>query len=68
MQALVGELGMIIASSPDVLCVSPEEVPSEVLAKERDVEMGREDLKSKPEAVRCVRWVGGWETGWAVDT
>ncbi|GAX79678.1 hypothetical protein CEUSTIGMA_g7119.t1 [Chlamydomonas eustigma] len=51
-QSLIGELGMIIAAS-DVLVVSPEDVPSEVLAKERDVEMGKEDLKSKPEAVRA---------------
>jgi elongation factor Ts len=47
----IGELGMIIAAS-DVIVVSPEDVLSEVLAKERDVEMGKEDLKSKPEAVR----------------
>jgi len=52
-QSLVGELGMIVAASPDVLVVSPDEVPAEVLAKEREVEMGKEDLKSKPEAVRA---------------
>ncbi|KAL6765694.1 polyprotein of PSRP-7 and EF-Ts, imported to chloroplast [Haematococcus lacustris] len=52
-QSLVSELGMVAASCPDVVCVSADEVPAEVLAKEREVEMGKEDLKSKPEAVRA---------------
>lgn len=43
---------MVVASS-EVVCVSAEDVPAEVLAKEREVEMGKEDLKSKPEAVRA---------------
>ncbi|GFR43724.1 hypothetical protein Agub_g4835 [Astrephomene gubernaculifera] len=51
-QALVGELGMIIAAT-DCICVSPEDVPPEVLAKEREVEMGKDDLASKPEAIRA---------------
>lgn len=29
----------------------------QVLAKEREVEMGKEDLANKPEAIRCVRCV-----------
>ena len=45
---------MIIAASPDVLVVNAEDVPADLLAKEREVEMGKEDIKSKPEAVRCV--------------
>ncbi|KXZ54174.1 hypothetical protein GPECTOR_5g270 [Gonium pectorale] len=51
-QALVNELGMIIAAT-DCICVSPEDVPAEVLAKEREVEMGKEDLANKPEAIRA---------------
>ncbi|PNW75255.1 hypothetical protein CHLRE_12g519180v5 [Chlamydomonas reinhardtii] len=51
-QALVNELGMIIAAT-DCICVSPEDVPEEVLAKEREVEMGKEDLANKPEAIRA---------------
>jgi elongation factor Ts len=43
---------MIIAATPEVICVAPEDVPAEVLAKEREVMMGMEDLKTKPEAVR----------------
>ncbi|GBF93469.1 elongation factor Ts [Raphidocelis subcapitata] len=51
-QSLVGELGMIVAST-DVVCVSAEDMPGDLLEKERQVEMGKEDLKSKPEAVRA---------------
>ncbi|GIL70524.1 hypothetical protein Vretimale_3656 [Volvox reticuliferus] len=51
-QALVGELGMIIAAT-DCICVSPEDVPADLLAKEREVEMGKEDLANKPEAIRA---------------
>ena len=43
---------MIIAASPDVLVVNVDDVPADLLAKEREVEMGKEDIKSKPEAVR----------------
>jgi elongation factor Ts len=50
--SLANELAMVVASS-DVVCVSADEVPADVLAKEREVEMGKEDLKSKPEAVRA---------------
>ena len=58
----IGELGMIIAASPDVMVVNPEDVPADVLSKEQDVEMGKEDIKSKPEA---VRFGGGEEEGGA---
>jgi len=33
--------------------VSPEDIPAEVYAREREIEMGREDLQSKPEAIRA---------------
>jgi len=42
---------MVVAST-DSLVVSADDVPPEVLAKEREVEMGKEDIKSKPEAIR----------------
>ena len=51
-RSLVGELGMIVAASPDVLVVSPDEVPAEVLAKEREVEMG----KVRRGRRRCAMW------------
>lgn len=70
-QALISELGMIIAASPDVMVVSPDDVPAEVLAKEREVEMGKEDIKSRPEAIRWeeLPGAGGRECaagGWGV--
>ncbi|KAF5840458.1 chloroplast poly protein of elongation factor Ts precursor [Dunaliella salina] len=52
-QALIGELGMLVASCPGVTVVSPEDVPAEILARERDIEMNKEDIKSKPEAIRA---------------
>jgi translation elongation factor EF-Ts len=55
--SLAGELAMVVASS-DVVCVAVEDMPGDVLAKEREVEMGKEDLKSKPEAVRAKVGVG----------
>lgn len=38
---------------PQVLYVSAEDIPAEVYAREKEIEMGREDLKSKPEAIRA---------------
>ena len=32
--------------------VSPDDVSAEVLARERELEMAKEDLASKPEAIR----------------
>jgi elongation factor Ts len=49
---LCAELCMIAASS-DVVCVSAEEVPADLLAKEREIEMGKADLATKPEGVRA---------------
>ncbi len=37
--------------------VSVEDVPAEALERERAIEMQKEDILSKPEAIRCVLWV-----------
>jgi elongation factor Ts len=42
---------MQVAASPDVRVVSPEDVPADVIAKEREIEMQKEDVLSKPEQV-----------------
>jgi hypothetical protein len=34
--------------------VSADDIPAEVFAREKEIEMGREDLKNKPDAIRCV--------------
>jgi elongation factor Ts len=64
--SMANELAMVVASS-DVVCVSVDDMPGDLLAKEREVEMGKEDLKSKPEAVRskvgCETVAAGlWDT------
>jgi elongation factor Ts len=41
-----------VAACPDVQVVSPDDVPAEVIAKEREIEMGKSDLLGKPEQVR----------------
>lgn len=42
---------MIIAAT-DAIVVNADDVPADLLAKEKEVEMGKEDIKSKPEAIR----------------
>jgi elongation factor Ts len=44
--------GMQVAADADIAVVSPEDVPEEVLAKQRELEMAKEDLASKPENIR----------------
>ena len=43
-----------IAACPDVTVVAAADVPAAVLERERAIEMEKEDLKSKPEAMRCA--------------
>ena len=43
---------MQIAACPEVTVVNATDVPAEVLEKERAIEMEKEDLQSKPEAIR----------------
>ena len=49
---LVNDMAMQIAACPDVRFVSASDVPAELLERERAIEMEKEDLKSKPEAIR----------------
>eukprot|EP01025_Chloroclados_australasicus_P022692 TRINITY_DN2327_c0_g1_i1.p1 TRINITY_DN2327_c0_g1~~TRINITY_DN2327_c0_g1_i1.p1 ORF type:complete len:530 (-),score=95.15 TRINITY_DN2327_c0_g1_i1:275-1720(-) len=49
---LAQDIAMQIAACPEVVCVSTDDVPQELLDKEREIEMGKEDLASKPENVR----------------
>lgn len=41
-----------IAACPEVIVVGTDEVPVELLERERAIEMEKEDIKSKPEAIR----------------
>ena len=48
----VDDVALSIAASPDAICISPDDYPSDLLAKEKEVEMGREEIASKPEGIR----------------
>ena len=47
-----------IAACAEVTVVSAADVPAEVLEKEKAIEMEKEDIKSKPEAIRWVQRMG----------
>jgi elongation factor Ts len=49
---LTRDIAMQIAACPNVEYVSVDEVPAETKEREKSIEMGREDLASKPEAIR----------------
>lgn len=52
-QELVRNLGMQIAACPSVSFVSIDDIPGEVVEKEREIEAGKDDLLAKPEAIRA---------------
>ncbi|KAI9191226.1 hypothetical protein LWI28_005409 [Acer negundo] len=49
---LVDDLAMQVVACPQVQFVSIEDIPEEIVKKEKEVEMQREDLLSKPENIR----------------
>lgn len=49
---LVDDLAMQVAACPQVQYVSVEDVPASTIKKEKELEMQREDLQSKPENIR----------------
>ncbi|XP_071686157.1 polyprotein of EF-Ts, chloroplastic-like isoform X2 [Rutidosis leptorrhynchoides] len=49
---LVNDLAMQVAACPQVQYLSTEDVPADIIAKEREIEMQKEDLLSKPEQFR----------------
>ncbi|KAL5572627.1 hypothetical protein UlMin_022224 [Ulmus minor] len=49
---LVDDLAMQVAACPQVQYLATEEVPEEIVNKEREIEMQKEDLLSKPEQIR----------------
>lgn len=51
-QALVRNVAMQIAACPNVEYVSVEDIPSEIGAKEKEIEMGRDDLAKKPDNIK----------------
>ena len=51
-QALVRNIAMQIAACPNVEYVKVEDIPAEVGDKEKEIEMGRDDLEGKPDKIK----------------
>jgi elongation factor Ts len=51
-QSLVRNIAMQVAACPNVEYVNVSEVPPQVAQKEKDIEMGRDDLGNKPENIK----------------
>ncbi|MGD1856985.1 MAG: translation elongation factor Ts [Leptolyngbyaceae cyanobacterium] len=51
-KTLARDIAMQIAACPNVEVVRTSEIPEESIAREREIEMGREDLAKKPENIR----------------
>ena len=49
---LVDDLAMQVVACPQVQFVSMDEISASILSKERELEMQREDIQSKPENIR----------------
>ncbi|MFM6530989.1 MAG: elongation factor Ts, partial [Dolichospermum sp.] len=43
---------MQVAACPNVEYVSVDKIPAEIVQKEKDIEMGKDDLANKPENIR----------------
>jgi elongation factor Ts len=52
-QQLAKNIAMQIAASPTVNYVSVNEIPIEVIEREKSIEAGKEDLANKPEQIRA---------------
>lgn len=51
-QSLVRNIAMQIAACPNVEYVKVEDIPAEVVAREKAIEMGKDDLGNKPENIK----------------
>jgi len=51
-QSLLKDVSMQVAACPNVEYVSIDEIPKEVFEKEKQIEMGRDDLSGKPEQIK----------------
>lgn len=51
-QSLVRDIAMQIAAYSNVEYVRSEDIPEEVVQKEKAIEMGREDLQNKPDNIK----------------
>jgi elongation factor Ts len=51
-QELVKNVAMQIAACPNVEYVKVEDIPEEIASKEKEIEMGRDDLDGKPDNIK----------------
>jgi elongation factor Ts len=51
-KALARNLAMQIAACPNVEYIDISEIPGEIAIKEKEIEMGRDDIASKPDAMK----------------
>jgi len=51
-QSLLKDVSMQVAACPNVEYVSIDEIPLDVVDKEKQIEMGRDDLSGKPEQIK----------------
>ena len=51
-QSLLKDVSMQVAACPNVEYVSIDEIPVDVVKKEKQIEMGRDDLSGKPEQIK----------------
>ena len=51
-QSLLKDVSMQVAACPNVEYVSIEEIPKDIVEKEKQIEMGRDDLSGKPENIK----------------
>jgi len=51
-QSLLKDVSMQVAACPNVEYVSIDEIPKKVVEKEKQIEMGRDDLSGKPENIK----------------
>ncbi|GAB1537560.1 hypothetical protein NUACC21_02050 [Scytonema sp. NUACC21] len=52
LQALARNVAMQIAACPNVEYVNVDEIPGDVVQKEKNIEMGRDDLGNKPQNIK----------------
>lgn len=51
-QTLVRNIAMQIAACPNVAYVKIDDIPTQIVQKEKEIEMGRDDLAKKPENIK----------------
>ncbi|AFZ31421.1 Elongation factor Ts [Gloeocapsa sp. PCC 7428] len=51
-QTLVRNIAMQVAACPNVEYVKVEDIPADIVQKEKEIEMGRDDLAKKPDNIK----------------